>query len=80
MEALILFYQHRENISFDRTTMADKGAAVDSPPEANEFEAFKEQLPEEHRFLHNALELRRLDVGKWKLDEGTVKLHLRVFL
>ncbi|KAJ6149061.1 hypothetical protein N7471_000260 [Penicillium samsonianum] len=67
-------------MSFDRAKIGHKGATVDSLPEANEFEAFKEKLPEEHQFLHNALGLRRLDVGKWKLDEGTVPLHLKLLL
>lgn len=79
VKELTLFYQYRENLCFDQTQLAHKAAAVYSLSEADEFEIFKEELPEEHQYLHHALALRRLDDGKWKLDEGNDPQYFNPF-
>jgi hypothetical protein len=48
-------------------------------PECGELETFKREWPELHTLLRHALKFRQLDVGDWRLDEGTSNPFLTIF-
>ncbi|KAJ5740685.1 hypothetical protein N7493_000557 [Penicillium malachiteum] len=75
VKALTLFCQTRDNINFNPSIASIEKSQLDTL-KTDGFEVLSEKLPEEHQFLCHALAFHDLDVGKWKLNEGTIALSL----